>query len=39
VQVARIHPSPVAGAMLQDLREPIHLENHLLFARTINPAA
>jgi len=25
--------------MLQDLREPIHLENHLLFARAINPAA
>jgi len=25
--------------MLQDLREPIHLENHVLFARAINPAA
>jgi len=25
--------------MLQDLREPIHLENHLLFACAINPAA
>ncbi|WP_321144043.1 hypothetical protein [Pseudomonas extremaustralis] len=32
-------PNPVAGAMLQDPREHIHLENHVLFARAINPAA
>jgi len=25
--------------MLQDPREHIHLENHVLFARAINPAA